>query len=88
MTVQIPITPELEAKLRARTGGSEALARFVAAAIEERLSALEPESTSNGSRPVSDEEWSAEFRRRLDSHRPLAHEADDSRETNYGRRGE
>jgi hypothetical protein len=82
MTVTLHLQPETEQKLRdkaARAGQT----------LEAYLEQLAAASVgSSGAAHLSAEEWIAEFRAWVASHKPLATLADDSRESIYEGRGE
>jgi predicted transcriptional regulator len=86
MTLQIELTPELEAKLReqAQVAGKD-VAAFAREAIEETLASVDA-----GAQPakLSNEQWLAEWRAFTASARPLGYIIDDSRESIYEGRGE
>ncbi len=87
MTLRIELSPETEARLReqaAATGKDPAA--FAREAVEEKL-ALFTEATTESSR-LSVEQRIAEWMAWAESHAPLGHDVDDSRESIYEGRGE
>ncbi len=89
MTLHVPLSEEAEARLRecAAAEGKD-VPTIVAEAIEEKLRILEEEAADRQRRPRTTEEWVAEFRRWVASHKPVGHFVDDSRESIYEGRGE
>lgn len=87
MTLQIPLSPETEAKLReqAEAAGKD-LATFVREAVEEMVDHGNAESQGNGA--LAPSKWSEEWHAWASSHRKLDSIADDSREQIYTGRGE
>lgn len=87
MTLHIPLSPEAEAQLRQRAAeAGKDLVEFAREALEERLS-LSPRPAAPQS-PLPADQRVAELLRWVASHRPLEHDADDSRESIYEGRGE
>ena len=81
MTVTIRLPPETEQKLRekaARAGQT----------LEAYLERLAAEVAAGSGAGLPPEEWVAQFRSWVASHKPLATPADDSRESIYQGRGE
>ena len=84
MTLTLSLSPEMEAKLReqaASAGKDEAYARE---ALEEKLA----EGISAGPENKTREQWAAEFRAWVASHKPVGYFVDDSRESIYAGREE
>ena len=86
MTLQIELPPETEAKLRqeAAAAGKDP-ATFAREALEEKL-AWSNAATAEESK-LTKEQRIAEWSAWADSHTPLGHDVDDSRETIYEGRG-
>jgi hypothetical protein len=81
MTVTLTLPPETERRLRekaARNGQT----------LEGYLEALVREAAGAAPAALPAEEWAAQFRAWVASHRPLPALADDSRESIYEGRGE
>jgi predicted transcriptional regulator len=87
MSLTISFSPEVEARLRERAAASgKDVPTLVREAVEEKLSATTPEiKPRNG---MSREQWLAEFNAWVNSHNPVGHFVDDSRESIYAGRGE
>lgn len=89
MTLHIPLSIEAEARLREYAEASgKPVSEVIAEAIEEKLAVIEDESGDRAGRPRSKEQWLREFREWVDSHPPVSHFVDDSRESIYEGRGE
>ncbi len=87
MTINVPLTPDLEVKLRETAAASgKDLTAFVLEAIEEKVSAIGAPTPPNGN--LTAEQWSAEWQSWASSHRKLGYIVDDSREGIYSGRGE
>lgn len=83
MTLQIPLSPETEARLRERAAAAgKDLTTFVLDAVEEIAAA------DDGAGELSATEWSQQWHAWAASHRTLDRPADDSRESIYAGRGE
>jgi uncharacterized protein (DUF1778 family) len=84
MTLQIALTPETEALLRqqAEAAGTD-IASFALQALEEKLAIEREERTK-----LSPAQRAKEFLTWVDSHRPVGHFVDDSRDSIYEGRGE
>lgn len=87
MTLQIELSPDLEAKLRERAAAvGKDVTTFAREALEETVSL---HADTGGSRPRrSTKRRVEEFLAWAASHRPLGHIVDDSRESIYEGRGE
>jgi len=86
MTLQIELTPELEARLREQAAAAgKDVATLAREAIEQTLAAADPETQPAG---LSHEQWLAQWRAWTSSARPLGYLVDDSRESIYEGRGE
>lgn len=89
MVVQIPLSDNAEAQLRAQASAAgKDIAGFVLEAVEEKLAVLDDSTDTNGHTQLSSADWITRMRRWAASHRVLPHEADDSRESIYADRGE
>lgn len=87
MTLQIPISPETEAKLREQAAAAgKDLASFVREAVEKLIGEGNGSRHGNGSHSAP--QWSEEWHAWAASHRKLDHVVDDSRESIYAGRGE
>lgn len=87
MTLQIPLSPETETKLRERAeAAGKDLATFVREVVEEMVDQDNGTPHGNGSLPP--DKWSSEWHAWASAHRKLDHAIDDSRETIYTGRGE
>jgi plasmid stability protein len=85
MTLTLSFPPETEAKLRDRAAASgKDVETIVREAVDEKLAA---EATTPGP-TESAEEWVARFKAWVESHPPVTHFVDDSRESIYAGRGE
>ena len=85
MTLTLSLPPDLEARLRERAAASgKDIEGFVREAVEEKLLAAE----STGPEGKTREQWAAEFKAWIESHKPVTHFVDDSRESIYAGRGE
>lgn len=85
MTLTLSLPPHLEARLRERAAASgKDVEGFVREAVEEKLLASEPTGPEGKTR----EQWAAEFKAWVESHKPVTHFVDDSRESIYAGRGE
>ena len=89
MNISVPVSPEVEAKLReqAQAAGKD-IASFVREALEEKLALLRDSQSDNGHGDLPAEQWIARLRHWAASHRALPYEADDSRESIYEGCGE
>ncbi len=89
MTLQIPLSPEVEAKLheRAAAAGKDPVS-FVLQVVEEELAADETLPASDRDVRLSAQQRISELRAWAAGHAKLPHEADDSRESIYEGRGE
>ena len=89
VTINLPLSPDVEAKLRrqAEAAGKD-LTELVLEAVEEKLSVMDDAGGPNGHHDLTTEQWLTRFRRWIAGHRALPHEADDSREGIYSGRGE
>ena len=92
MNLILNLPPETEAKLKEQAAAvGRAPEEFVLITLEERLAAGSAQAGAER-RGLPDrlaaEQWIARFRKWAESHRRLAHEADDSRESIYEGRGE
>ena len=87
MTLHIALSPEAEAQLRQRAAevGKDPV-EFAREALEEKL-ASSPHPTAVQT-PLPADQRVAELLKWIASHRPLEHDADDSRESIYEGRGE
>lgn len=87
MALQIELPPETEARLReqAAAAGKDPAA-FAREAVEEKL-AVSSEATTESSK-LSVEQRIAEWMAWAESHAPIGHDVDDSRESIYEGRGE
>ena len=85
MTLTLSFPPETEARLRERAAASgKDVETIVREAVDQTLAA-------EANTPRSDrsaEEWVAEFMTWVNSHPPVTHFVDDSRESIYAGRGE
>ncbi len=86
MTLQIPLTPEMVAKLRERAASAgKDLQTFVREVLEEEIAtgaAADAEGT------LAPERWSREWRAWATAHPKLDHIANDDRGSIYAGRGE
>ncbi|MBI5863070.1 MAG: hypothetical protein HZB38_00885 [Planctomycetes bacterium] len=89
MTLHVPLSDASEARLRAYAAASgKDVPSVIAEAIEEKLAIFEEEATEQKHRSRTTEQWLAEFRRWVASHKRVDHFVDDSRESIYEGRGE
>ena len=87
MTLHIALSPETEAQLRQRAAeAGKDPAEFAREALEEKLAGSF--HTAADEAPLPADQRVAELLRWVASHRPLEHDADDSRESIYEGRGE
>lgn len=87
MTLQIPLSPEAEGKLREQAAAAgKDLATFVREAVEEMVDQGNGSRLGNGSLPPA--KWSEEWHTWAAGHKRLDHVVDDSRESIYAGRGE
>ncbi|RJP42118.1 MAG: hypothetical protein C4547_00715 [Phycisphaerales bacterium] len=85
MTLQIPLSPEAEVRLREQaTAAGKDLATFVLEVVEERVAGTNGLNTP----ALSPQQWSREWHEWAASHRRLDRAVDDSRESIYAGRGE
>jgi hypothetical protein len=85
MTLTLSFPPETEAKLRERAAASgKDVETIVREAVDEKLAA----GADTTGAAKSAEEWVAEFMAWVESHPPVTHFVDDSRESIYAGRGE
>lgn len=83
--LQIPLSPETEAKLRERAAAAgKDLATFIQDVVEE-VAVGENGAAADALSPT---QWSEEWHAWAASHRKLDHVVDDSRESIYSGRGE
>ncbi|HOB72952.1 MAG TPA: hypothetical protein PKG54_00365 [Phycisphaerae bacterium] len=87
MTLQIELSPEIEARLREQAAAvGKDPAAFAREAVEEKLAAsARPAADSS---KLSNKQRAAKWLAWVDSHRPVGHFVDDSRESIYEGRGE
>lgn len=87
MSLQISLAPETEAKLRERAAAAgKDPVEFAREALEEKLSSSDDSVAQEPSLPPN--QRVAEVLRWIDSHQPVGHFVDDSRESIYEGRGE
>jgi len=87
MTLNIPLTPETEAKLRQRAAeAGKDLAEFARDALEEKLTSSDAALLEET--PLSGQQRIAELLKWVAAHPPLGRVVDDSRESIYEGRGE
>jgi hypothetical protein len=85
MTLTLSFPPETEAKLRQRAAAADKdVETLVREAVDEKLAAEGPV----GPEGKTGEELAAEFLAWVESHPPVTHFVDDSRESIYAGRGE
>jgi len=83
MSITLQFNNEIEQKLQeAAALHGLTVEAYVQRLVEQSVAVSQPAHTM----PL--EEWQAEFRAWIASHKPLPHEADDSRESIYAGRGE
>ena len=88
MMLDLPLSPELEARLRERAAASgQDPAAFVLEAVRQKLAASSGDGQGSPSE-LSLDEWLGRFDAWVRSHPPLGFEVDDSREGIYAGRGE
>jgi len=88
MNLILHLSTETETKLKEQAAAmGKAPEEFALIVVEERLAAG-PNALQAAAEPISPEAWVADIRLWAESHRRLDHEADDSRESIYGGRGE
>ena len=86
MTLTLSFPPEVEARLRERAAAAgKDVESIVREAVDEKLAAV---ATPTGPEGKSYEQWAAEFKAWIASHKPVSHFVDDSRESIYAGRGE
>jgi len=84
MTLQLHLTPELEALVRsAANSAGEDVETFVLRAVRERVGS----DKQAGDSLLSDDEWQSLFQEWLAARKPCGHYVDDSRESIYADRG-
>lgn len=89
MTLHIPLSSEAETRLREYAAAvGKPISMVIAEAIEEKLADFDDEAAERSRRPRSKEQWLKEFREWVESHKPVSHFVDDSRESIYEGRGE
>jgi plasmid stability protein len=85
MTLHLSFPPETEARLRERAAATgKDVEEVVREAVEEKLAT----PTTQGPEGKSYEQWAAEFKAWVESHKPVGHFVDDSRESIYADRDE
>lgn len=89
MTLQIALTPEMEAKLRERAAAlGKDPASFVQDVVEYELGIIDASDSAGPKSRFTKEQRIAELEAWAASHAPLPYEVDDSRESIYEGRGE
>lgn len=87
MTLHIPLSPEIEAKLRKHAAASgKDPTMLVLEAVEVITGRINGGTEANSS--LSPDQWSAEWHAWAAGHKSLDHVVDDSRESIYAGRGE
>lgn len=85
MTLTLSFPPDVKARLRERAAAAgKDVESIVREAVEEKLAA----ATAAGPEGKTREQWAAEFKAWVESHKPVTHFVDDSRESTYAGRGE
>lgn len=87
MTITLSLSAETESRLRDRAAATgKDVPTLIREAVEEKLS---PEGGHTESpSDMAYDRWKITFGQWVDSHRPVRHVVDDSRESIYGGRGE
>ncbi len=87
--LNIPLSPDKEAKLRERAAAAgKDVAEYVLGVVEEDLAMTEPTPSLHTDASLEADQWLKEFRAWVASHPRLDYLADDSRDSIYAGRGE
>jgi hypothetical protein len=87
--LNIPLSPDKEAKLRERAAAAgKDVTEYVLSVVEEDLAMAESAAPLHADTPLKTDQWMKEFRAWVASHPRLNYLADDSRDSIYAGRGE